>query len=278
MKFGAHVSIAGGIQNAPKNAHDLGCECFQIFSRSPRGGKAPVIDAKVATEFKKEMKKYKMGDAFVHTPYYINFASSNNRIRFGSINVVREELERASLIGAKAVMTHIGSFKDYTKEVAMKKTISGLAEMLKDYKGSAKFLLEISAGSGQIIGSTFEELKEIRDGIIKIDPRNEKHLGICFDTAHAFASGYDLKNDFDKVMKEFDKIIGLEKIRVLHLNDSKVELNKKADRHEHIGQGFIGAEVFKKIVKHPNLSQLDAICETKPNAIKEDLKLLKSYR
>ncbi|MFZ2970866.1 MAG: TIM barrel protein, partial [Minisyncoccia bacterium] len=196
MKFGAHVSIAGGIENAPKRAHGLGCECFQMFSRSPHGGKAAEIAEERADEFMKECKKYKLKNYYIHTPYYINLASNDNRIYYGSISAIKKELEVADMIGAKAVVTHLGSAKDLGKAEAEKKLVEGLKKIFqlspasredegKEIKFKAKLLLEITSGAGEIMGDTFPEIayfiKEAEKGIKK------NKLGVCFDTAHAFA-------------------------------------------------------------------------------------------
>src|SRR3989344_2183276 len=158
MRIGCHVSIAGGIINAPKNAADLKCEVFQMFSRSPQGGPAPKIDSKIAQQFKEEMKKWKQENCYIHTPYYINFASINEKTRLASSRVVREELERGSLIGAKYVMTHLGSSTSLTlnktgkltldsskfvPNEALKLVASGLKDVMKGYSGTTKLLLEI---------------------------------------------------------------------------------------------------------------------------------------
>src|SRR3989344_987235 len=161
MKIGCHVSIAGGIINAPERAADLGCEVFQMFTRSPQGGPAPKIDNEIIKKFKEEMKKRKQADCYIHAPYYINFASANPKTREASVRVVREELERGSLIGAKYVMTHLGSSKDMSREEGLKITGKGLKDALKGYKGSTELLLEISAGAGSVMGNTFEELEAI---------------------------------------------------------------------------------------------------------------------
>src|SRR5665647_616728 len=152
MNIGCHVSIAGGIFNAPQRAADLGAECFQIFTRSPQGGKAPELTPEVLEKFSTEIKKNKLENFVIHTPYYINFASANNRIRYGSVSVVRDELERASLLGAKYVMTHLGSAGELTEEEATVKTAEMLAKTLDGYTGSTELLIENSAGAGKIIG------------------------------------------------------------------------------------------------------------------------------
>ncbi len=163
MKVGCHVSIAGGIVNAPQRAAELGCEVFQMFTRSPQGGPAPKITPEIVKQFKSEMKKWNQENCYIHAPYYINFASANDFVRMSASKIVREELERSSLIGAKYVMTHLGSSKDFTREEGLKMTALGVGQVLKGYKGKAGLLLEISAGAGNVIGDTFEELQYILD-------------------------------------------------------------------------------------------------------------------
>ncbi|MBU0964340.1 deoxyribonuclease IV, partial [Patescibacteria group bacterium] len=180
MYIGAHVSIAGGVFNAPENAHKIGCECFQMFTRSPQGGPSPVLDKKIVSSFKAGFKKNKQKAFYVHTPYYINLASSKNRIRYGSIKVIRDDLERASLLGAKALMTHLGSSKDLGSQEALKQVIKGIGKILEGYKGETQFLIENSAGAGgTIIGDDFKEIGQI----IKAYPQH--NIGVCLDTCHA---------------------------------------------------------------------------------------------
>ena len=276
MLFGCHVSIAGGIENAPKRAADLGCEVFQIFSRSPQGGKAKEITPEIAKQFKAECKKYNLKEWVIHTPYYINFASANNRIRYGSINVVRDELERGSTIGAKYVMTHLGSFKDLGEKEGMKKVIEGLDKMLDGYSGKTQFLIEMAAGAGQVIGDRFEEIAEI----IKHKKLKPYKIGVCFDTQHAFGSGYDLRTKaaVKKTFDEFDNIIGLKNLKMSHCNDSKVELGAQRDRHEHIGDGHIGLEGFKAVLKEKRLQNINFYLETQHDKVKKDFKILKHIR
>src|SRR3989344_5865672 len=187
QRIGCHVSIAGGITNAPKRAADLGCEVFQMFTRSPQGGPAPKLTSEVVEQFKSEMKANNQKDCYIHAPYYINFASANKSVRDASVKIVREELERGSQIGAKYVMFHPGSAKDMDRADALKITAEGVAKVLEGYAGTTELLLEISAGAGNVIGDTFDELGYI------IDNCGHKNIGICLDTAHMFASGYDIK-------------------------------------------------------------------------------------
>lgn len=272
MYIGCHVSIAGGVFNAPERAAELGAEAMQIFTRSPQGGKAPELTNEVCEKFQISINKFQIKEVVVHTPYYINFASENNRIRYGSVSVVRDELERASLLGAKYVMTHLGSAGTLNEREASDKVVEMLTKTLEGYDGSAELLIENAAGSGKIIGDTFSEIAYILKKI-----NHPKLTGICIDTQHSFASGYDWR-DFENTLKKIDQELGLEKIKLIHVNDSKTELASKKDRHEHIGKGLIGEESFKKIVSFANERNITMILETEHDFIKDDIKLLKKMR
>ncbi|OGH87787.1 MAG: hypothetical protein A3J93_05130 [Candidatus Magasanikbacteria bacterium RIFOXYC2_FULL_42_28] len=276
MLFGAHVSIAGAITNAPQNAANLGCEVFQMFTRSPQGGFTPPITESIGKEFQDRCKAFNQKEWAVHAPYIINFASANNRIRFGSIKIVREELERASLLGAKYLMAHLGSYKDLGHDLGLAQVAQDLAEMLKGYKGETQFLIEIAAGAGEIIGDTFEEIAEII-----YHPKLKKYdIGVCYDTEHAFASGYDCRTPetVDTTLKKFDKIIGLDKLKMAHCNDSKVELGAKKDRHEHIGDGLIGLKGFQALLTDKRLQNINFYLETDHDKVEKDLAILKKIR
>ncbi len=279
-KIGAHISAAGDVSQAPLRAASAGCECFQFFSRPPQGGPAKEITEKLATDFKSCSKQHDL-ESYVHTPYYINLASAKNNIYFGSIKVIREELERGSLLGVKYVMAHMGSSKELGEKEGLKKAIEGLEQIMKGYKGSTELLLEISAGAGAIIGDTFEELATM----IHSAKLKKYKIGICFDTAHAFASGYDLRDTktVTATFKQFDKVIGKEKLKLIHANDSLAEFNSKKDRHAHIGAGKIGLEGFKAIVAYAKKLKINLILETphdghEDQALLDDIKTLKDLR
>ncbi len=278
MLIGHHVSAAGGSQNAPKNAHDLKCEVFQFFTRSPQGGAAPKLTPDIVAAFKAENTKYGIPRTYVHTPYFINFASANPRLRKGSIEIVRGELERSSLLGVTAVMTHLGSAKDMPKAKATKMVADAMKEILKGYTGTTLFLLENSAGAGAVVGDTLEELATF----IKAAPAGQrKKLGICLDTCHAFASGYDLRTKpaVEAFLKKFDTLIGLSYLKLIHANDSMMGLGDHRDRHEHIGEGKIGVTGFKALCAHPKLKNIDMILETHHDGKHiADIALLKKLR
>lgn len=261
-QVGCHVSIAGGIDKAPEMAHKLGCEVMQIFTRSPQGGPMPKLTKETIEQFKIQVSRFKIQEIYVHTPYFINLASTNNRIRYGSISAIKTELERASLIGAKYVMTHLGSAKDLPEKEAIKKTVEGLKKIFEGYIGSAKLLIENSAGAGKIIGADFQEIEKI----LKTLKNYPMLAGICMDTQHGFASGYDL-----------DKTIKLKNIKLIHANDSASDCGSHVDRHEHIGKGKIGLEGFKKIAKFAKQNNINLICETDYPGVIEDIKILKKF-
>lgn len=274
MKFGAHISAAGGLWNAPENAAAIGCEVFQFFSRPPQGGEGQKLTDEVIKRFKETCEKHEFDTYVIHAPYIINFASATPRIREGSIRIIREELERGSLLGAKAVMFHPGSAKDVGDEMGLKMVADGVKELLKGYKGSCRLLIEISAGAGSVIGDTFEEIASILDRV------DDDSVGICFDTAHAFASGYDLRDGkgVKATFSAFDKLIGLDRLMMSHCNDSKVELGAKKDRHDHLGEGHIGINGFKEMLRDERLKHLFWIVETPLERQEEDVKKLKQLR
>lgn len=259
---------------APDNAAKIGCEVFQFFSRSPQGGPAPKLLPENLDLFFRGCEEHKIKEWVIHTPYYINFANGEERIRKNSVRVVCEELERATILKAKYVMFHPGSAKDVGEKVAIKYVVDGIKRIYDKYDGTAELLVEISAGAGMVIGDSFEDVASILDGV------GHPNLGVCFDTQHAFASGYDLRDEaaVKATFKKFDEIIGLEKLKMSHCNDSKVELGGNRDRHEHLGDGHIGLPGFKAIVNHPKLKHMNLYLETEHDKVVEDLKKLKKMR
>lgn len=281
MRFGAHVSAAGGLWKAGKAGKELGCEVIQIFSRSPQTFAAKPITDEDAEKFKASMKENGIQDVYIHAPYIINLASGKNTTRFGSVKILRDELERGTQIGAKAIMFHPGSAKEVGREAGIEMVTKGLDRIMDGYTGSCQLLIEISAGAGEVMGDQFEEIAAFINGA-----ERGKEIGVCFDTQHAFASGYDLrtKEAVDATFEAFDKTIGLKKLVASHCNDSKVAFDAHKDRHQHLGHGFIGVDAFKYIVEHPKLQHIDLILETpfdgeeEKGSREEDIALLKKYR
>jgi deoxyribonuclease-4 len=245
-----------------------------MFTRSPRGGVPPPLDSKIIDTFLNECSKYNLSDYYVHTPYYINLASENGNIRSASISIIKEDLKRGSSLGVKYVMTHLGSSMRIGKREAIIKAVEALRQVLDQTTYPTNLLLENSAGQGETIGNTFEELAEILDKVGAPD------LGICLDTAHLLASGYDIrtKDTVNNTIQNFDSIVGLGKLKLLHGNDSKVGLGERKDRHEHIGKGKIGEMGFKSIVNNPHLIDIDMIVETPVEKVDDDIKNLKRLK
>ncbi len=277
-KIGLHVSGALGLEKAPLRARALGCECFQFFSRSPRGGGAPPISAATSLAFRTASARYGLR-SFIHAPYYINFASSNHRISFGSVSAVREELFRGTILGARFVMTHLGSASDLGENAALAQAVERIHAVFDPKKLSsptARLLLEISAGAGGIIGDTFEHLAYILKHVRRAD------IGVCLDTCHLLASGYDLRTPeaITATMKQFAKHIPLAKFQLLHANDSAFGLGAHKDRHADIGDGELGLETFRHLLAHRDFQGRDFILETPGEDArrKSDVALLKRLR
>ncbi len=281
MQIGCHVSIGGGLWNAPANAAKLGCETFQIFTRSPHGGPAAPITKETQEKFAAAMKEYGYSDFVIHAPYIINFGSPNPRTYHGSINIIRTDLERGTLINAKYVMFHPGSLGNLagrTKAEGMKQVRDGFVKVLTGYKGTTQLLIEITAGAGETVGDTFQELADLMKPLLKF----KTFGGICFDTQHAFGSGYDLRTPaaVTKTFKEFDKYIGLEYLKMSQINDSKVDLGSHKDRHEHIGEGQIGKKGFEALMDYwaKKKLKIPLILETEHDKVEADIKSLKQIR
>jgi deoxyribonuclease-4 len=276
MSVGAHVSAAGGLWNGPKNAGEIGCETFQFFSRPPQGGNIKDITDEDAKLFQQTMKEYKIKSAYIHAPYIINLASAETRIRLGSHSILRQELERGSKLGIKGMMFHPGSAKDVSQKEAEIMVIEGLNRILDGYTGTCQLLIENSAGAGMVMGDNFEELAAFIHGA-----ERGKEIGICYDTQHGFASGYDIRtpatlNELVVIMK---KTVGIKKIVASHVNDSKIELNGHKDRHEQIGDGLIGKQGIKLFTQHSDLQHVDLLLETPDDDIRaKEVKMLQKWR
>ncbi len=274
MRIGAHVSIAGGLDTAPARAAEQGLECFQMFTRPPQGGRVAPIPAAEAGRFLKACDDHGQAAWYVHTPYVLNLASKEERIRRNSEEIIRTELERATILRAAAVMTHLGSASGVGREAGLKAVIAALKRIMAGYEGPARPLVEISAGSGQVIGDTFEEIAAVLSGV------GDDRLGVCFDTAHAFASGYDLR-DGEAVagtLRRFDRTVGLGRLLVCHVNDSKPDLGGRVDRHEHLGLGKIGLGGFRALLASPLFPDVDLILETPHDDRTGDIAALKKAR
>lgn len=275
-KIGAHISAAVNIALAPVRAHEAGLECFQFFSRPPQGGPAKPITEKLTREFRANCQKYGL-ESYIHAPYYINLASAKNNIYYGSIKVIREELERGSLLGARYAMAHLGSARELGEKEGLKKTIEGIDEILAGYRGKTEFLIEMSAGAGEIIGDTFEEIAKI----VLATKLKKYEIGICFDACHGFASGYDLRTAaaVGATFKKFDRLLGGWRLKLIHANDCESQFGSHKDRHAHIGEGNIGLEGFRAMAALAKKRKINLILETPHDQrLTKDLEILKKLR
>jgi deoxyribonuclease-4 len=275
MRFGFHISIAGGFSKVVERAQIRGCETIQFFSRNPRGWKYAPLDQHDVEEFRSSVKASGLFPIFLHMPYLPNIASQNSKFYSRSIDSIVTDLERAEQLGAQYLIIHIGHRMDSSEEEAIEAVIRGINQSFERVKNSVVLLLEMTAGQGTEIGYTFEQIKGIIDGV-----QEQGRMGVCFDTAHSFEAGYDLskKDGIESTLKSFDQTIGLKRLQLLHLNDSKTPLGSRKDRHWHMGEGYIGVEGFRYLINHPLLKHLPGIMETPRKDTVEDLKNMKVIR
>lgn len=259
IKIGSHVSMNGKkmLLGASEEAASYGANAFMIYTGAPQNTRRKPIEELNIEAGLKHMKEHHIEEVVVHAPYIINIANTQKPETFElGVNFLRSEIERTEAIGAKQIVLHPGSHVGAGVEAGIKKIIEGLNLVLEE-KRDVQIALETMAGKGSECGSTFEELAMIIDGVT----HNER-LSVCFDTCHTHDAGYNIVEDFDGVLEEFDRIIGIERLKVLHINDSKNERGARKDRHENIGFGHIGFDVLHYIVHHPQLTEIPKILET----------------
>lgn len=256
--IGNHLSSSDGYLAMGKAASKLGANTFAFFTRNPRGGTAKEIDPADAKALNDYLKEHSFGKLVAHAPYTMNLCSDKPDIRVFAKNMLIDDLKRMEATPNQYYNFHPGSHVGQGVE----ETIPVIAGALNDamFAGmTTTVLLETMAGKGTEVGRNFEEIKQIIDLV-----KDKEHIGVCLDTCHVWDGGYDIVSDFDKVLNEFDAVIGLDKLKAIHINDSMNPLGAHKDRHEKIGLGHIGDEAFKKIVQNPRVQNLPFILET-PN-------------
>ncbi len=275
MRLGVHVPIAGGLQQALVRAERLQCTTMQIFSRSPRGGSAPALAPEDAAQFDTGRRAAGIEPLAVHGPYIINLASPDVAMWKRSVALYQEEYRRCAQLNAQYLVTHVGSHKGMGEAVGIERVAAALNRTLEHSASSVIILLENTAGSGQGIGYQLEQLAAIRQGVAQ-----PERVGMCLDTAHLFAAGYAIHTEagLETLVATFDRLLGLAQLRLIHLNDSKVPFNSRVDRHWHIGEGHIGLEPFRRIVNHPQLTEVPFILETPKTTEVEDQRNLATVR
>lgn len=259
MLIGSHVSMSGKkmLLASAEEAHQYGASTFMIYTGAPQNTRRKAIDDLNIEAGHAAMKEYGLSNIVVHAPYIINIANTNKPEVFElGVNFLQNEIERTEAIGAKDIVLHPGSHVGAGADVGIKRIIEGLNEVLTN-NNDVRIALETMAGKGSEIGRTFEEIAQIIDGVT----HNER-LSICLDTCHIHDAGYDVVNDFDGVLNEFDKIIGVDRIKVVHVNDSKNPREAHKDRHENIGFGHIGFDALNYVVHHPQFENIPKILET----------------
>lgn len=268
MRIGLHVSIAGKIYESLERAHAFGCDAMQIFSRNPRGWQVTALVPDDVAEFRKLKDKLDIHPVVVHIPYLINLASPDKALYKKSIAAYIEDIRRTDELGAEYFVTHLGSHVGTGEEGGISRFAGALNEIIAKANPKAMVLLENTAGSGSIIGYRFEHIQAILDSL-----DDDTNIGVCLDTAHTFAAGYDIKtkSGLDFTLKQFDKLIGLDRIKVVHFNDSLSPCSSHVDRHQHIGKGEIGLAALKRIINHPKLKNAAFIMETPKNSDKDDM-------
>ncbi|MBP5602480.1 MAG: deoxyribonuclease IV [Treponema sp.] len=285
LHIGYHESTSNGLEGLATEALSVGADTFAFFTRNPRGGTAKPIDPSDAEKLNILMKENNFAPPVAHAPYTMNPCSADEGLRQYALDMMIEDFKRLEYTPGCLYNFHPGSHTGQGAEVGIAHTATMIANALKTVKADLKknpstiLLIETMAGKGSEIGRTFEEVRAIMDKARELSNANlEGELGVCLDTCHIWDGGYDIVNDLDGVITQFDKVIGLKNLYAIHLNDSMNELGAHKDRHQKIGQGFIGLEALSRVTNHPALKNLPFILET-PNeheGYKNEIELLRS--
>lgn len=271
LRIGPHVSYSKGFLNMAKTARSIGANTFQYFMRNPRGARAKAIDEKDLEEFKKYIEENNIGPILTHAPYTMNLASKTKRTREIAHIILEDDLKKMEMLPGNLYNLHPGAHVGQGVEEGTRLIVEALDSVLWDGMNT-KVLLETMAGKGTEIGRSFEEIRDIIDR-----SKFGDNIYVCLDTCHIFEAGYDIVNDLDGVLEEFDNVIGLHKLQAIHINDSKNPLGARKDRHEKIGEGSLGIETFERIVNHPVLQKIPMYLET-PNELdgyEHEIKILR---
>lgn len=274
-RIGVHVSIAGKIWESLERAKALGCNTMQIFSRNPRGWQASRLSSSDIENFKRLKVKYDISPVAVHIPYIINLASPDEGLYKKSIIAYIEDIARADILRAEYFVTHLGSHVGAGEDKGIRRFSKALNEIINKARPKTTILLENTAGSGSWIGYKFEHLKRIIDSL-----KYPEKVGVCLDTAHTLEAGYDIKTKrgLEKTIREFDRLMGADMIKVVHFNDSLSPIGSHVDRHQHIGKGNIGLEAMKRIINHTKLRQAAFIMETPKESDADDKRNIKTAK
>ena len=279
-EFGAHVSTAGGVATAPARAREIESSCLQLFTKQPNRWAEPEVTDALARTFGEERETHQVRVAGSHDSYLINLATPKPDLWERSYQSFRQELDRCAALNLDFLVTHPGNATDGDHASGIARNADGVTRALEEVDGSTRVLLELTAGGGTTVGGSFENLAAI---LTQVPDRLQNRLGVCFDTCHAYSAGYDLVGDYEGVWVAFVEILGLERLGLFHMNDSKNPFGSRKDRHEHLGEGSLGVEPFRRIVQDPRFLGIPKILETpkEPDPIGNDLKnlgLLRDFR
>ncbi|MEE2905428.1 MAG: deoxyribonuclease IV [Gemmatimonadota bacterium] len=279
-ELGAHVSVEGGVDKAPARAHKIGAVVLQLFTKQPNRWAEPKIDDETAAMFRDERSAFGISVAGAHDSYLINLSSPDSRLWRMSQRSFEAELRRCELLGLDFLVTHPGNATDREHDAGLERNARGVTEALESVEGSTRVLLELTAGSGTSVGGTFEDLQAITE---MIPDAHRDRVGVCFDTCHAFSAGYNLVDEYEKVWSSFDQTIGIDRLGLIHVNDSKHPFGSHKDRHETIGEGTLGTEPFRRLMMDERLAHVPKVLETPKGddgvlADRTNLGLLRSFR
>jgi deoxyribonuclease-4 len=259
-RLGAHVSVAGGLPRAVERAIVHGCDAFQIFAKNASQWRGRAMPADEVREFRAKVAASGLGPVVSHASYLINLATTDADLRQRSLDAMADEIDRAEALGLAGVVLHPGAYTSGSEARGLALIADGLDRLLADRRGGTTMvILEHTAGQGTALGSTFEQLAQIVRRM-----RESARVGVCLDTCHLLAAGYAIASHdgYVETMRLFERVIGLERLTVWHLNDSKRPLGSRVDRHEHIGRGCLGIEPFRWIVNDPRFDRLPMLLET----------------
>ncbi|NLG51312.1 MAG: deoxyribonuclease IV [Chloroflexi bacterium] len=260
LRLGAHMSIAGGPANALRRGHSIECDAIQMFTRNANQWRARDLTTEEVAEFRRVRAETGISPVVAHSSYLINLATPDDALWTKSLNALLDETDRCQQLGICDYVLHPGSHVGAGEEAGLERVLQALDTACEETAGSpVRVVLEITAGQGTNLGYRFEQLAWLIERAAA-----PERLGVCFDTAHAFAAGYDLRDEasYRATWQEFDAVIGLDQLRVIHLNDSKRELGSRVDRHEQIGEGSLGVEAFRLLVNDPALRHVPMLLET----------------
>lgn len=271
LRIGCHLSSSKGFLHMGKEAAEIGANTFQFFTRNPRGSKAKEIDEKDVEKYHVFAKEHGISQILAHAPYTLNPCSKDAHTREFALMTMEDDLKRMEYVPGNCYNFHPGSHVGQGAEEGIKMIAETLNQILKKEQHTT-VLLETMAGKGTEVGRNFEELRAILDRV-----ELKEHMGVCLDTCHVYDAGYDIVNHLDRVLDEFDSIIGVERLRAIHMNDSKNPYASHKDRHEKIGEGSLGVKTFETMVNHPKLQGIPIYLET-PNELDgyaKEIKMLK---